>query len=210
MLVNLVGSEPALAAAGLTWAKAQTDLELICTSAPVKSREIQLWILPAFFFSIHSDFFLAAGSFRPFLLYGDLARMGPALKAGASDYLVDPWTWEEAGWRARRAAGLVRLDLPWGPAWWEGTRLVCEGRSTALNLTERLILQLLLGSGSQPVSRERLAAWLDSRHGAGRSLDVQVSRLRKKLLSLAPAGLEAADPVPNHRGLGWTWFKPDH
>ncbi len=118
----------------------------------------------------------------------DSATRVRGLQLGADDYLVKPFWPEELVERVRARlrrpqlqrssaveVGTVRID--------EAARTVTVGdRPVALTATELGILVALARKVGRPVTRQVLVDELDAgREGAERTLDVHVSRLRKKL-----------------------------
>lgn len=110
------------------------------------------------------------------------------LSIGADDYVPKPFEPEELALRIhailRRAASRVAEapeSVRFGPFVFHAARgeLAREGRSVRLTEAEVAMLRVLAARGGEPISREDLA----KRTGAGleRSVDVQVTRLRRKI-----------------------------
>ncbi len=108
------------------------------------------------------------------------------LSLGADDYLSKPFEPEELALRA--AAILRRSHVPPPPGEIEMSGLVfniergeLQGPQGRVRLTEGEVqlLRLLAGRVGEPVRREALAA--ESSSGTERSIDVQVTRLRRKI-----------------------------
>ncbi len=108
------------------------------------------------------------------------------LRLGADDYLPKPFEPEELALRV--GAILKRSHVPPPPEEIEMSGLVFEpakgllhGPDGNIRLTdsELQLLSLLAGKPGDPISREDLAA--QASNGTERSIDVQVTRLRKKI-----------------------------
>ena len=108
------------------------------------------------------------------------------LRLGADDYLPKPFEPEELA--LRTSAILKRSHVPPPPTEIEMSGLVFEpakglltGPNGNIRLTdsEHLLLSILSKNPGEPVSREALAA--QTSNGTERSIDVQVTRLRKKI-----------------------------
>lgn len=108
------------------------------------------------------------------------------LRLGADDYLPKPFEPEELA--LRTSAILKRSHVPPPPTEIEMSGLVFEpakglltGPNGNIRLTdsEHQLLAILAKNPGEPVSREALAA--ETSNGTERSIDVQVTRLRKKI-----------------------------
>jgi two-component system response regulator MprA len=130
------------------------------------------------------------------------------LDAGADDYLVKPFAYEELAARlralARRAAGAdrePRSRLVAGPIELdELTRLVTvDGRSVELTRREFALLECLLRHAGQVLTRDQLLdmAWPFSAAVTPNTVDAFVAFLRRKL---GPAGAPRIETV---RGVGY-------
>jgi DNA-binding response OmpR family regulator len=117
------------------------------------------------------------------------------LELGADDYVVKPYSLRELLSRIRSLLRRAYGDLAIGPA---GGRVVFgeieldrdrlqvhrAGRQVELTPTEFRLLSYLVAHPGRPISREALiqAVWgYDSSVGSGRTVDVHIRHLRKKL-----------------------------
>lgn len=123
-----------------------------------------------------------------------LSAMGEAedrikgLECGAEDYLAKPFEPRELVLRIRAvlrrndaAAGKAR-QLSFGDYRFDMSngQLMCRNEVVHLTSGEAALLKALAAEAGRPLSRETLAAALPG-NPTGRSVDVQVTRLRKKI-----------------------------
>ncbi len=124
----------------------------------------------------------------------DTADKVRALQLGADDYMTKPFWPEELAARVQarlRRPILQRADgVSMGPLTVDlsARRVAVEGRDVDLTRVEFDLLAALCRRPGAAVPRERLAAEVldPERDGTERTLDVHVSRLRKKLGAAAP------------------------
>lgn len=127
----------------------------------------------------------------PVIAWGPAGLLRAAFLAGCADYLREPWGPEELALRALAALARARTtrDFPWGTAGFQGDTLVLPGGRAALTHHEAMVLRALLRSRGSPVPREalHLLAGGNPRARPGRSVDVQVASIRRKVREVVPA-----------------------
>lgn len=131
----------------------------------------------------------------PVLASGPPSLLAECLSAGCADYLREPWSVEELEARLSRQG---RFPAGWlgVEGGWNGRVLKGPGGQQRLSPGLSSLLALFLANKGIWVPREALSTMLGSEGGKGRSLDMQVSRLRgifKRLgLPLAAQALQAS------------------
>jgi hypothetical protein len=113
----------------------------------------------------------------PVLASGPPSLLAECLVAGCADYLREPWSMDEVEARlSRHANGTERWPEDGGN--WDGRVLSGPGGRKCLSPGLSALLDLLLANRGTCVTREALSAMLGSSRVHGRSIDMQVSRLR--------------------------------
>jgi DNA-binding response OmpR family regulator len=137
---------------------------------------------------------------------GEVGDRVAGLDAGGDDYLRKPFALAELHARIRalgRRGGVSspsRLQIGGNAVDFTARRLIHEGRKVALTAREWEVLELLAARIGRLVPREEILdrAWPGAEPGSSESLDVIVSRLRRKL-----AGDGGRGPIRTVRGRGY-------
>lgn len=140
-----------------------------------------------------------------------------ALEIGGDDYLTKPFSINELFARAAVSLRRVRLftqgegteetskpihlhEITIDPGYWS-----CEyrGREVLLTVSEFRILHKLLTNPDIVISRDRLAlaAFPEDKYNLGRSIDVHICRMRRKLQDINPE----FDSIDTVYQLGYKW-----
>jgi DNA-binding response OmpR family regulator len=151
-----------------------------------------------------------AGQHVPVLMLtarGDVADRVAGLNAGADDYLRKPFAVAEL--IARLRALTRRRGTPYGPVARLGEaevdlaarKTMIGGHEVPLTAREFSLLESLLSRRGRAVSRAEILrmVWAEDTPGAEASLEVLISRLRRKLSTPA-----APCPIRTHRGFGYS------
>ncbi|HVO38554.1 MAG TPA: winged helix-turn-helix domain-containing protein [Spirochaetia bacterium] len=125
----------------------------------------------------------------PVIAFGPAGLLRAAFLAGCADYLRDPWTPEELALRTRAALSRRKESwrFPWGSVSFAPGSLVVPAGTVALTHAEMRILRILLHNRGAPLPRDALQYAVTGRSaGRGRSVDVHISALRRKVRRLEP------------------------
>jgi DNA-binding response OmpR family regulator len=142
------------------------------------------------------------GSGCSLICFGTQAALAACFLAGCDDYLKDPWSPEELGWRVRRLRGqsMARFRFSWGAFEIGSLELRSSSGSCRLCAQEQSILRLLASNAGEPVSREALyyGMWGKPPPSESRVVDMHIASLRRKLLLLFPES-----SIRSVRGVGY-------
>lgn len=136
--------------------------------------------------------------------YGDPALLDIAFCSGCDDYLKDPWTPSEMYTRLSRFAPANTFTTAGKLLSLRGRTLFSEDGYIRLTAHETLVLRTLLKHQGSPVPRDalRLVLHISVRSIPGRSVDMHISSLRKKIRTLAPK-TKSPGPIITVRGIGY-------
>ncbi|RPJ07681.1 MAG: DNA-binding response regulator [Spirochaetaceae bacterium] len=137
----------------------------------------------------------------PVIVYGSHFFLAEAYSLGCTDFIKEPWYPEELDARVRRSCTTMPVV--------RGTRILMHGLTvgschgeTRLKANELKVLRVLLRCMGQVVSRDTLyyTIWNCLPQNPSRVVDMHVSSLRKKLLSVLPGN---NDLISHIRGQGY-------
>ena len=183
----------------------RSPFDFCVTAAPDRSVRFDLFVVPVELADgLVSGDGAACGADAPVIAYGKAAMLRAAFLLGCADYLREPWSADELAARGLAAVGRARRSrlFPWGELAFDGREVAASGGTAALSVPEARILEALLAFRGTAVTRDALSYRVSGKpHTRGsRSIDVQVSSLRRKLAAVAREGKGLIVPV---RGLGY-------
>lgn len=141
------------------------------------------------------------GYSAPTLAYGPAAQLRTAFLLSCRDYLRTPWAPDELIVRGERALYRDVLEIGGRRLRFDSDTIEHAGRRVPLRYGEYEVLRLLARSGNGVVSRDELRAVFGYPPQHSRSIDMHVSRVRRKLAALLPGEREGT--IRAIRGLGY-------
>jgi hypothetical protein len=155
----------------------------------------------------HADALPSVPANLPVLVYGPPAALASLISYRFGDFIAVPWTADELIYRLRK---LVRHDalvcadgtLEWGRYWMRATRRDGTTCSIGLPARQHAILDVLGRGGQEPVPREALLAVALIDDPSSRALDMQLSRLRRRLADVTTSW-RSQPCIRVYRGVGY-------
>jgi hypothetical protein len=142
------------------------------------------------------------------ICFGSAELLPACFLAGCDDYLKEPWSPDELGWRVRRLCRdrQEALRFSWGEISIGNLELSSPLGRCRLSVQEQSILRMLAVNAGQPVSREALyyGIWGKPACPESRVVDVHIASLRKKLRRLFP---RSGACIRSARGVGYLLMK---
>src|SRR6056297_1588149 len=187
-----------------------SDISLLISETPLPPVGIDLYILPVSrLYEIRkprgsSGIPADIPSGIPVIAYGPVKALSLAFESGCSDYMKEPWDYQELKIRSGRFLARGRLIFEWGEVRLKPMSMELGSLKVALSPPEGLILSLLAAHSNRTVHREALhyALWGEVRPSS-RAVDVHVATLRKKFNLLAGKTLNPC-PLRSVHGMGYT------
>jgi len=185
--IVLVGCDPLLCEK-IRASLAGSPFHFLASAEPPGGDEADLLVLPV------GDLDRLPPAFRPpaggaaVIAHGPAGLMRTGFLAGCADYLRDPWTPEELALRAEAVLSRreTSQEFPWGPVRFEGDALRAPRGLAPLTRQQAVILRALLRRRGRPVPRAALACLLGAGARDSRTVDVQVSAIRRRVRAVAP------------------------
>ena len=184
--VNLICEDGILCERGRIFSQNSERLDFIISSNVKNGKSIDVYLLPA-----HLSFILqqtVSRNIQPVIAYGNCQYLSPAFLAGCSDFLKDPWTFEEMEIRISKLIKVNEYIFSWGVLEIQDNKMVTPFGSAELTFNESSILKILFSQRGTIVPREVLfySLWGELKPRS-RIIDMYVSSLRKKIKSLLNA-----------------------
>lgn len=140
--------------------------------------------------------------------YGTAEALDLRIDSLCFDYITVPWSDAELRYRVRRAGtgrSIAFADgvISWGRNWISAERSDGSCRHTTLSSTEAVLLDLLIASAGETVSRAVLHAAVGApANSDSRAMDMRVSRLRVRIREVT-ADWRRPPVITSDRGNGY-------
>ena len=202
-LINFVSQDYLKSERIRAYSKKIKGYRVIISDFPLGELDIDATVLP-----VEMIFRLSAAQREeyplPAIVYGSPLLLKKAFLAGAFDYLKSPWSPEELFLRMDRFTERLAESYRLANMELRGNSLRSDNGEILLSCQESRVLKALLKQKGEPVSRKVLfyALWGKIPVGNSRIIDVHISTLRKKILSLDSGTLNSS-PITAVRGIGY-------
>jgi DNA-binding winged helix-turn-helix (wHTH) protein len=143
---------------------------------------------------------------QPVLSFGPLVSIHVALAFSITDFITYPFQGDELPARIYKAVPMKFFFTTKCFFTIHADTLRCRGIETSLRYQEFMLLKALIALSPEPVDREQLEMMLHSNKSrGGRSLDMTISKLRKKLSAVTQCDNEM---IIAERGYGYRIIQP--
>ena len=194
IILNFVSRDQVLIEKIRYHANRQEYIQYLFSDEPCQKQPVDIFIIPANMIDIFfSDQAHIKYRFSRVIAFGSRFFLRKAFLHGCVDYLKEPWDLEEYKWRIRPVIRHIMQNhtFSWGKLSFDGQSVVTAGQSINLTYQEYVIFKQLLRFRGELVPREVLgyAIWDKPGPVGSRTIDMHISVLRKKLVSLLPGKL---------------------
>ncbi|MCK5153237.1 MAG: response regulator transcription factor [Spirochaetales bacterium] len=117
-----------------------------------------------------------------FVVHGDQKDLAAAFNAGCTDFLKNPWNYDELEARILKILNLKNIHTMWDKLTLSQKTISTDSYSTNISIEEYIILKKLIENRNEPVPREVLLYTLwGKQKEESRVVDMHISNLRKKI-----------------------------
>jgi response regulator RpfG family c-di-GMP phosphodiesterase len=140
----------------------------------------------------------------PFIVYGNVNYIDRAFILGASDFIKDPWNFNEIETRSFRFLQKDILECSWGNIIFSNEIIKANNMEIPFSVNEYKILSLLLNNKNKVVSRLNINYRLNIENKDSRVIDVYINSIRSKINSLSENKENGKIIIKTIRGKGYT------
>jgi len=140
----------------------------------------------------------------PYITYGSDIFLEKSFILGSSDFLKDPWLFNELEIRALRLLNNDTLFFNWGTISFSNIQIENDAQSLPLSVYEYKILSMLANNMDKVITRENMHYRLGILNSNSRVVDVYINSIRKKLSILNLDNNTLENVIKTVRGKGYT------
>ena len=191
--INIVTDDSVLQSRLEMYNRKNALFKLLFTENIFRDHNIGLYVVPAqLYLQYYENNLIHDFYSTPFICYGSAFFIREAFLCGCSDYLKEPWSFDEFEIRAQKNLDEQILTYNWGRLIFRPFFLKTEKAEVPLSLAEYVIFKILALNKGLIIDRHILLGYINKRPGKSyQSVDVHIFSLRKKMKQILPDNIRA-------------------